>query len=211
MATTKKNLTTENIEAAENKEVKTEAKVVRKPNGARAKAPKPAEKPVEKKAVEQPAETSAVEKKAEKAPAKKEKAPNIRADRRALVADAIHLIGDIQFETAETAKKGENSATVINDGALMLTQVKDNKARRVLEIYLHARDPKAILLITKSVYVDINTLDENVPEAKKAFRQAFIKKYGTAVLPPKKGSKLIINLEGDQAVADFANAMMLAM
>ena len=207
--TTKNNATKANVE-------NNEAKVVRKPNGAKVKAPvekkqpapKPAEvKPVETKAVEQPAEkpVKAPKEKAVKEP----KAPKV--DRRALVSAAIHLVGDVQFETTETAKKGENSAMVINDGALMLTQVKGEKARRILEIYLHARDPKAILLITKSVYTDIQTVDENTPAEKKSLREAFLKKYSKDVQPPKKGSKLILNLEGDQAVADFANALMLAM
>lgn len=191
-----------------------ENKVTRKPNGkpvakkAPAKTEEKAPKPVEKKA-----EVKKVEKapKAEKAP-KVEKIPAVpKLSRREAIMAQVKLSGKAAWETTETARNKENSAMVINDGAIMLTNITDKGAKRFLEIYLRARTNDAILLVTKANFLDaIDTAREGTAEQKKA-RAAFAEKYEKAVQPPKKGSKLVLPLANDTEVVNFATAFMLAM
>lgn len=205
----------------ENKEVKNEAMkapVTRKPNGAKVKTPV-ATTPEKKETKAVTAPKKAAEKKADKAPVEKkapkekaEKIPTVsKLNRREEVMKQVKLSGTAQWETTETARNKDNSAMVINDGAIMLTNITDKGAKRFLEIYLRARTNDAVLLITKANFLDAIDVEKAATTEKKKARAEFAEQYEKAVQAPKKGSKLTLQLANDADVVTFATKFMLAM
>lgn len=129
---------------------------------------------------------------------KEPKAPRVSmGERRESFKSSVVLHGDVEFETPETAKRGENSATVACANAIMFVKpnvfiksTAKNKSRRVLEVWLHLN--KIDVAVTKKVYDRIQDVD---------FKAA----YDQFINREKKNAKYILSFTDEVAAVNFVN------
>lgn len=105
---------------------------------------------------------------------------------------SLVLKDSIEFENDKTAVNKEDSATVLHDNCIMLTQTSENKesAKRILEIWIHKNTFD--VCIAKKLY---NALKEK--------SEAFAK-YDEKINEKKSKSKVVLVLD-EKEIKAFAN------
>lgn len=119
------------------------------------------------------------------------------------------LTENVQFETELTAVNRENSATLLEKNAIMLTLVSDDSrtAKRVIEVWSHKT--RNDVCISKRLFDELLRADEH--DALQLYIASTLAKYQQFIDTRAKSSKYVFKLSSDTDTINFVNLVTVAL